>query len=817
MPFGLVSAPATFQTMMNGVLHDLEFVRVYIDDILIYSRTMDDHRRHVKTVLQRLREAGLTLRGKKCAFGKSEVQYLGHIFNGKGMSPDPRKTAAISNWITPKTIKEVQGFLGLTNYYRRFICNYAKIAAPLYNLTHQDQPFEWNVKAEGAFVRLKQMLCEAPLLRFPDLNETFFVTTDASNDAVGAILEQKDRIVSYASRVLKPAEKNYSVIEKECLALVFALKNFRHFLLGRKFLVYSDHRPLQWLSTKSDNSRLCRWSLALQEFDFEICYRPGKENQAADALSRKIYETCTMPVDYPVETEELIRAQKEDPIVNRLMQFKQNETKPSKEFKHREARALINSWNDLMVLDGLLKKKWYFEDGVEKKKFKWVPVIGESLRKRILNQFHDVPTAGHHGVEKTYGRMKTEVYWPFMYRDVLKYCKQCSVCQQEKLHTVKPSLKNIPNRKPWSTVAVDILEVPVSKHGNKYLVVYQDYFSKWPEVYCTKNQTAETIQETLYDYISRYGPPERIHSDLGPNFESKLVRDTLAFYGIQKSHTTAYHPQGNGMVERFNRSLLRLLRTFVEEENDWERFLAPLLYAYRTSKHATTGFSPYEVLFVREPPSIVNDKGSDWGFDLEDWRQLTERKRRMLMEKVVENTEKVQEYQKRHYDKTVGKIEELRIGDEVWLRNMKKVSKLSPKWNRGWFVHKILGEQNVVIQRADRTQQRVVHRVRIRKVISEDTDIENCLPRRVWISIENGNNTDGTPQREQTVNEEEHGTPQREQTVNEEEPRHDQSLPGHSGTQEQKEALHNRPARIRTQPKRFMFESFKKEERSCNN
>lgn len=797
MPFGLVSAPATFQAMMNDVLRGLDYVHVYIDDILIHSTSLEEHKQHIRTVLGRLRDAGLTIRGSKCSFGKQEVQYLGHIYNGSGMTPDPKKVSAVLEWPTPKSVKELQGFLGLTNYYRRFIYNYAETAAPLYDSLRNETTFQWNPQFEEIFKSLKKLLCEAPILQYPNWSQPLTVSTDASNCAIGAVLEQQDRVIAYASRVLKPSEKNYSVIEKECLALVFAFKQFRHFLMGRKFQVFTDHRPLQWLSTKIENARICRWSLLLQEFDFEIQFRPGRKNSAADALSRKVCDTptCVVQCDSPVEAVEIKIGQAEDPIIAKVLQGKLTNLKPQRELsRYREGKAFLNDWKEFLVRDGMLMKKWYVLDGTAAKSTQLIPVIGSQLRQKILRLYHDEPSAGHNGADKTYARLRTEVYWPYMRTDVLNHCKQCAPCQQAKLQSVKPPLKNIPIGKPWSTVAVDILEVPISKQGNRYLIVYQDYFTKWPEVYCCKNQTAETVEKSLHDFISRFGPPERIHSDLGPNFESRLVKEVLAFYGVQKSHTTPYHPQGNGMVERFNRSLLRLLRTFVEDEDDWERFLAPLLYAYRTSKHSTTGFSPFEILFSRDPKPLVSNLNNNWGYGLEDWRRLSKQKYEIVSKKVEEHAEKLQQQQKRQYDKTVGREEELNIGDEVWLKNVRKISKLSPNWNRGWIIIKSMSDQNVVIQREDGSQQKVVNRARIRKVNKKSSGTEDYSMRRISLSSDEESHS-----QVQATNVAEMPT-----TTNVEE--QELTDPSHNGQEQNPQ--NTRPQRFRRQPNRFMFEFF---------
>jgi hypothetical protein len=247
MPFGLTGAPASFQKMMNEVFRDLHFVCVYLDDILIHSKSEEEHVEHVRMVLQRLKDTGMTVRGSKCVFGKHEVRYLGHIYSRDGVKPEPEKISAVFAWQVAKNGLDVQKFTGLTNYYRRFVPGYADIAAPLHRLTQKKEAFVWNSEAEKAFNQLKEKLCHAPVLQLPQRDKVFEMAADASDLAIGAVVEQEGKPVAYASRLLRGAELKYSVIEKECLALVYAMKQFRHYLIGRRFTVFTDHRALQWL------------------------------------------------------------------------------------------------------------------------------------------------------------------------------------------------------------------------------------------------------------------------------------------------------------------------------------------------------------------------------------------------------------------------------------------------------------------------------------------------------------------------------------------------------------------------------------------
>ena len=257
---------------------------------MIHSSTIQEHKQHLKTVFERFNSAGLTLRGSKCNIGVREVKYLGHIFSEKGMEPDPQKISAVHDWPAPVDVSSLRSFLGLASYYRRYIYQFSEVAAPLHQLTNKATPFVWNEACQSAFVQLKEKLTQAPVLTYPCFDPSasqFSLQTDASATGIGAVLEQGRHVVAYASRTLSPAEKNYSVIQRECLAIIFGLKQFRHYLLGRKFSLLTDHAPLQWLSSQKMEGLLARWALAAQEYDFAITYRKGSENSNADALSRQ--------------------------------------------------------------------------------------------------------------------------------------------------------------------------------------------------------------------------------------------------------------------------------------------------------------------------------------------------------------------------------------------------------------------------------------------------------------------------------------------------------------------------------------------------
>ena len=520
MPFGLTGAPSSFQRLMNQIFRGLPYVTTYIDDILIHSASLPEHLLHLKEVFDRLRQANLSLRGRKCHIAMSQVPYLGHIFSGVGMSPDKQKVSAVKEWSTPQRTADVRTFLGLASYYRRYIQSFSNIAKPLHELTQKNVKFMWSREHNESFKALKDKLVQAPVLMYPQFKQDaapFILQTDASSVGLGAVLEQNGHVIAYASRCLKKTEQHYSVIQKECLAVVFALKQFRHYLLGRPFQLLTDHSPLQWLSSQKMEGLLCRWSLAIQEYDFTIKYRKGSLNGNADALSRVHAPATTAATQVSTESfkADLYAAQQADPVTHSLASALHNSPdKPKGQQWHYPPFSRFRQlWSQLTIHDKIVCRRYKPDPGGE---VITVPVLPSSMHQSVLYRCHNSPAAGHQGAEKTLNRLKLEAYWVNMAQDVEKYCQECVTCQHSKLSLpTKAPLVSMPIGNPWQMVAVDILTVPVSTQGNRYLLVVQDYFTKWADAIPLPNQKASTITSTLIKLFSTMGMPEIVHSDQG--------------------------------------------------------------------------------------------------------------------------------------------------------------------------------------------------------------------------------------------------------------------------------------------------------------
>ena len=678
----------------------LRFAKTYIDYVIILSQ----HKEHLKIVFQKVQEAGLTLRGKKCHIGMDKVFYLGHTFSGAGMMPDPGKVKAVQEWPTPHDVLSVRQFLGLASYYRRYVKAFAAIAAPFHFLTHKDTPFNWTTECDEAFKTLKQNLVQAPVLAYPRFDQdagVFVLQADASAAGLGAVLEQDGHVIAYASRGLNKPEQQYSVIQKECLAVVYALKQFQHYLLGRCFKITTDHAPLQWLSAQKMEGLLCRWALAIQEYDFQIEYKKGSQNGNADALSRRSVLAAITHAGQPLE--DMQRAQRDDPTISLLYAALQSKKMPthSGNWRHNVLRRYRQIWSQLRLIDGIVCRRYAPSPASD---IISVPVLPESLHKEALQRNHDAALAGHQGMEKTLQRLRQEAFWVNMAREVNEYCSKCVACQQAKLPTPTPApMTNIPIGRPWKMIAVDVLEVPRSVHNNIYLLVIQDYFTKWVEAIPLPDQTASRITAEIVRLFAVYGIPDILHSDQGTNFESTIFQQTLEAFGINKRRTTAYHPQCDGMVERVNRSLLQLLRAYVEKDYEWERYLPLVLYAYRTAVHTSTRVSPFALMFGREPRST--DLSPPVAFDTNSYQGYLQAKLAELQDFVEANTVQAGAAQKIAFD-SHAKLRSFKEGDPVWL-SIPKSSKLGSKWEGKWIIKSVKNEINMEI--TDGTRTRIVH------------------------------------------------------------------------------------------------------------
>jgi len=467
-PFGLTGAPGCFQTLMNIIFrpHLDKFVLVYLDDIRIYSKTKEEHVEHLKVILDLLRKHKLYGKLSKCTFLTQSIEYLGHVISKNGIQVNPKKIEAVKNWEAPENMKQVQSFLGLCNYYRRFVKDFAIIATPLSNLTRKNIPFQWRKLEVNAFEKLKEMLTQAPVLRCADPNLPYELTADASQTGVGAFLTQTDetgcRPVAYASRKLTPAEQDYRTHERE-LAIIYALQTWRPYLHGARFKIMTDHHPLKYLDTqKTLSRRQARWVEFMQEFDYEIAYIKGKSNIVADALSRQykdVYHTSTSIV------KKLLAFTLVD-VSEEVLQNLEKEYMKDEQFK-----KMFISPSDSYTKKG---KRLYFETRLCIPKGK--------IRETILHDNHESLLGAHRGSKKTLSLISRLFFWPSMKKEIFNYVKTCQKCQEAKsLNQNQYGLLRPfpPPQKKWEQISMDfIFELPKTKQGNTAILAVVDKLSK---------------------------------------------------------------------------------------------------------------------------------------------------------------------------------------------------------------------------------------------------------------------------------------------------------------------------------------------------
>lgn len=666
LPFGICVAPAIFQRVLNRCLAGLPFARVYIDDIIVYSQSIEQHRAHLLEVFDRLVSYNLVLNVKKCQFFKCHVQFLGFTVTPDGIQPNNDKIDSVLKLAAPKSKKEVQEFLGFVNFYRDFCPGMAEKAACLYDLVKKDVEFQWQGEHESAFRSIIDMLTSPPLLAIPDMQSPFFVSTDASSKAVGVVLFQKqggaEQPVAYASRVLKDSERKYSVIEKELLAIIFGLKRFRYYLLGRKFTLYTDHNPLQHISSLKDSyGRIGRWTMYLQDYQFDVVYRPGRSNGNADALSR-----CP--------TLNTIFVDSFDEDYGRLVR---SESLPQSSPYARFA-------SNLCVHD---HKVWFGARGFQ------TECIPKQNRARLLSNIHGM---GHFGINKTFKLVRSVAWWPNLYRDVASYVKACLPCQRRKPPTPSQQPSTLPQHftavYPLECVAWDVMgPLPESNSGNRFVLVIVDIYSRWTEAYPLTDSAAETIAEAFYvNFIARFGSPKRLHSDLGPNLNARVVHTLCDVYEIDRSHSVPYYPQGNGVVERLNRVLQDIIakRLMDKDSRDWDKELPAAVFAYNVSPHVETKCSPYFLFFNREACiSSTTPKQTDD-------RPLLLKRYAILQDVLTKNCEA-----NNHSENHV--MESFHVGDRVLLHRphmSNEPKKFSLPWRGPYVVTAKVGRSNFTLE-----------------------------------------------------------------------------------------------------------------------
>lgn len=629
LPFGLTNAPSHFQTVINQVLGGSEggeelrkFVCVYLDDILIFSKTPEDHLRHLNIVLKRLREHRFYVKLKKCEFNKPEVKFLGHIVSAKGVKPDPAKVQSIMEWPAPRDVSELRSFLGLANYFRKFINHYSQIAAPLTDLLkHSAWPSVLSDAALHAFGALKHALISAPVLALPDFTKPFEVLCDASIQGIGAMLLQDGHPVAYESRKLTPAERNYTTTEQELLAVIHAFRVWRCYLEGTKNVtVVTDHCPNTFFSTQAILSRRqSRWSEFLHQFTFKWLYRPGRIN-AADPLSR-----------HPLHSVSAIALGPRKPIAALYLAA----VSPAGRKDNMMLPECMHADIEIRIQSAYASDPWFADShnlaDLSARRGYWlkdnrivVPDVND-LRYECVKLCHDMPWVAHLGVTKTLKMLERFFWWPSMRADVEAYVRTCDSCQRVKPRNHSPAglLMPLPiPERPWESISMDFITcLPLTAKGFDTIMVVVDRLTKLAHfIPMNETATSETVAKLLQEHVFRlHGVPDNIVSDRDCRFTSEFFKSLCTTLGVAQHMSTAFHPESDGQTERVNRCLEDMLRHFVTpDQSNWADLLCMAEFAYNSAWHESIQTTPFYLTYGYHPstplkrllPSLDQTKGA---------------------------------------------------------------------------------------------------------------------------------------------------------------------------------------------------------------
>ena len=616
LPFGLRNSPSTFQRIMDVILSDVKYsqVMVFLDDLLVFSESFEQHLERIENILKRLQDAGLTVKPSKVFLMLPGVKYLGHFVDESGVKMQKEKLEAIINYPQPRNVHDIKSFLGLAGYYRRFIRSFAALSEPLSRLTRKDLPFVWTGLQQASFNFLKRELLSFPVLCHYNSKLPIELHVDACGTGLGAVighrLEKEFHPIHYISRLLSDTEKRYSTTDQEALCIAYSIDKFKRYLVGIPFTIFTDHKALTWIKSKTKlPDRLHRFSLELQAYDYTIEYKPGRLNTDADALSRYAISPAedteaNMPLlamtatesgnyEWPESREKVKIEQKEDKLFGEIYRKVQSEENCPEKKK-------------FFIEDELLFRRKKRKTG--EKAALCVPL---SMREFVLYHLHDDVMGGHLGVFKMLEKLRERFYFPKMEPFVRKYIASCQSCIFRKKERVKPAglLKSIEVGRPFDLVAIDIWESPRrSAAGNKYVIVCSDYLTRYVEVLALPVASAEAVADFLINTIvANYGPPGKLLTDRGKNFMSRLCNAVYDMTSIKKIWTTPYKPSTDGLVEKYNHTMAEMLSHYVSiGMHDWDKWLQVLKFAYNSSKSPSTGYSPFYLLRGYEPRLLLD-------------------------------------------------------------------------------------------------------------------------------------------------------------------------------------------------------------------
>ena len=734
---GLCNSPSAFQRLLDYVVKGLKGVHVYIDDVIISSMSYEENVDTLGKVLGRFRRYGLKCRLSKLQLGTGEVNYLGYnIIRGKGIRAGQAKTEAIRNWQFPKTLTEVKQFLGLCSFFRRTIPDYAATAAPLTSLTKKVSGYEkgeLSEEAKESFTQLKGKLVSRPCLAPVDFNREFILTTDASQKGIGVILSQKgadglERPCAYASRVLTGSEQKWAPTVQEHLAMLWGCRKFKPYLVGKEFVIRTDHKPLTALN-RIQGQVLERARAELEEFmPYRVEYLKG-EKMPADGLSRaavpvgekdevvNVREMTAMEVPSVFTPEQVLHLQREDKVAKAVVCWAKYDKKPLDPKLREEAEKV----KDQTEFAGkLLVRK-----GEENRLF-----APESIRSQLLYLAHDHPLAGHQGTKPTLERLRGSWYWPEMEEEAERYCKGCQICLTVNLpsHRKPAPMGRLPDARGFNErVHADLLGPLPRDQGYRYLLVMRDAYTRWVELIPLQDKTAESVVSgVMGGWISRHGAMKELFTDQGKEFVNQSFQELGRKLAVGHQTTLAYHPQANGLVERTNRSILAYLRKHLEGTNMWVELLPSLLHSLNTTWHSSLNRTPYQMVYGRKPRTTIDpiDVTNDGRYAEDPFGRLFYQHTSLIQSRMKQQ-EEVWRAQKAAFDKRA-KEKVIKEGDTVYLERPhtgNQFQKFQPLYRGPFVVTKILADN--VLKLTSREGKHVkahVNRVKLASFVDQALD-----------------------------------------------------------------------------------------------
>ena len=814
MPMGLKGAPTAFQRFMTEIFSDLLYrgVLVFIDDILIYSATWEEHLALVDKVLRRLSQHNLQAKVGKCHFGAKEIKYLGSVISYRHRKPDPDKVKAIKEMEAPKSKEDVRSVLGLASFYREFIPNLAQIAEPIQELMKKDVQFQWGPDQEKAFETIKNSISAESCLEIPDPKWKYELHTDASLKGIGAVLFQRDsdgklHTIEFASKSLSRAQRKQAIPVLECYAIIWALKKFRCYIHGVHVDIYTDHYGLQFMKQKKDPpAQIQRWWWDIADYDFDIFYKKGKKN-IADPLSRLmplsqlddedeqdmaliaaiscvvhahnkvvqilerrmrglrreylvVWNSPTGPKSW--ETKHAIRNSSlverfDEQWENRQRELEQQALDKTRREMSREevlkeqkldpeccaiydalagkpvSQVVKNDADQCIIVDGTL----YHKD-IRRKSLdgQLQLVIPKSFRIRLVEEIHGGVFGGHFGVDRTLDTVRRHYWWHGMKNDVKMVVKGCPKCgaRNPVRGATKPLLQQEERTAvPWERVGIDYTDMAKSNEGYSKILVMIDHATKFVIAKPTMDGSAETAAKILFeDLICKYGSPKELWSDRGKPFIGEIAQFLTGLYQIKQKFTSGYHPQTNGLTERFNRTIADELAKAVDDtKSDWPARLQPKVFAYNTSVQKSTGHSPFELIHTFTPRTPIDNElvEPSANFKKKDWAEEAYRIAQEMRNDALKNQQTAAKYQKSSYDKGL-KPENFQIGDYVRVYDHTAEAKLPVKLRNQYIgPFRIRGRKGMLFELEDRRGARLkglYHPSKLKNANAE-IELENIL------------------------------------------------------------------------------------------